>query len=348
MAGTPRVVFDFQSFYRSSDTTSIRTTSMTRTAFQTAATIFALLLAIVFFVGLGGRGHATAQLKADPQKKKESPAKAKAESAGPYFYIVAADPQLLFKQKDDRNWRTTVDHINRLQPAFVVVCGDLVQAPNEASKWDKPENVVAFDKLAALYNAGAKRLDPKISLFNVAGNHDVSSVPTPQTLQWYESRFKTKPWYRFERKGSLFVVLESNLLRNATGAPKEGAAQLKFIDETIALAKKGKYAHRTAYMHHPLCTHSVDEKDGYFNIQKKVRLDLIKQFTEAKFDAVFCGHYHRNAYVKSGTLELITTSSCGAALGKDPLGFRIVKVYPDRLEHEYVTLAKMPKRVELK
>ena len=80
----------------------------------------------------------------------------------------------------------------------------------------------------------------------------------------------------------------------------------------------------------------------------KVRLALIKRFKAAGFSAAFCGHYHRNAYVKSGKFEIITTASCGAALGKDPLGFRIVKVYPDRLEHAYVVFGKMPEKIELK
>ncbi|MEM7394662.1 MAG: hypothetical protein AAF492_20185, partial [Verrucomicrobiota bacterium] len=95
----------------------------------------------------------------------------------------------------------------------------------------------------------------------------------------------------------------------------------------------------------PLCLKSVDEKDQYFNIQLEPRKALLKRFHEHGFKAVFCGHYHRNAYVKDGDLELITTSSCGVALGKDPLGFRIVKVHPDRIEHEYVPFEKVPEHV---
>ncbi|MDA0839132.1 MAG: metallophosphoesterase [Planctomycetota bacterium] len=265
----------------------------------------------------------------------------------PYFYIVAADPQLLFNQKDDRNWRTTVDHINRLRPDFVIVCGDLIQAPNDAAQWENPKNLEAYDKLAAMYNAGAKQIDPKIKLYNVAGNHDVSLAPTPKTLAWYESRFGVKPWYRFEHNNALFVVLESNLIRNPSGAPDEATAQKRFIDESVSLAKSQRYAHRTAYMHHPLCLQAVDEADGYFNIPRAQRLDLIAQFKDAGFEAVFCGHYHRNAYVKTDNIELITTSSCGAPLGKDPLGFRIVKVYSDRLEHEYIPFERMPEKIEL-
>ena len=266
----------------------------------------------------------------------------------PYFFVVAADPQLLYKQKDDRNWRTTIGHINRIKPDFMIVCGDLVQAPNESVEWEDPKKVAEFDKLAALYTAGAKRLNPAIKLYNVAGNHDVSLTPTPRTLSWYESRFNTKPWYNFVHKNSLFVVLESNLLRNPKGAPKHAIAQKQFIDQSIKLAKQKPFAHRTVYMHHPLCINAIDEKDQYFNMPSKVRLALIRRFKEAGFVAAFCGHLHRNAYVKTGNFEIITTSSCGAALGKDPLGFRIVKVYPDRLEHKFVPFGKVPEKVELK
>ena len=97
-----------------------------------------------------------------------------------------------------------------------------------------------------------------------------------------------------------------------------------------------------------MCLKSADEKTQYFNIPKPIRTGLLRQFHDAGVRAVFCGHYHRNAYVKDGKMELITTSSCGAALGKDPLGFRIVKVYPDRIEHEYFAFEKLPGRVDLK
>jgi hypothetical protein len=51
---------------------------------------------------------------ADEPKPVQQGAAAASESAKsqkPYFYIVAADPQLLWGQKDDRNWQTAVDHI---------------------------------------------------------------------------------------------------------------------------------------------------------------------------------------------------------------------------------------------
>lgn len=271
---------------------------------------------------------------------------AKSESVEPYFFVVAADPQLLWKQKDDSNWRRTIKEVNRLGPDFMIVCGDLIQAPNNSKAWDNPASVASFNKLADIYLAAAKDLKPTIPLYNVAGNHDVSQQPTEKSLAWYEERFG-KAWYSFEHKNSLFVVLESNLLRDDAGAPDIARRQWQWLESTLEKTEKKDYDHKTAYMHHPMCIHSVDEKDGYFNMPQQPRAKLLDLFQKHGFKAVFCGHYHKNAYVKAGDLELITTSSCGVPLGKDKTGFRIVKVYPDRIEHDYFEFDKLPERVDL-
>jgi 3',5'-cyclic AMP phosphodiesterase CpdA len=272
---------------------------------------------------------------------------AHADPPKPYFYIVAADPQLLWGQKDARNWEEAVRHINRLEPDFVIVCGDQIQGANESKAWAEPEKIKAYDRLAKLYLDAAKKIKPEIKLYNVAGNHDVSLKPTAKTLAWYEGHFG-KPWYSFEHKQSLFVVLESNLLRESGGAPDLAIKQTGWLRETLAKAGGKSYLHKTAYMHHPMCLKSVDEKGAYFNMPLRLRTEMLRMFHAREFRAVFSGHFHKNAYVKDGELELITTSSCGKALGKDPLGFRIVKVYPDRLEHKYYGFDKLPEKIEFK
>ncbi len=281
----------------------------------------------------GTHGRTTASASGDTKTPK------------PYFYVVAADPQLLWGQKDDRNWQSTVDHINRLKPDFVIVCGDLIQGANESKAWDDPKKVEAYDQLAKLYLDAAKKINPEIKLYNVAGNHDVSLKPTVKTLAWYEGHFG-KPWYTFEHKQSLFVVLESGLLRESGGAPDLAIKQSEWLRDTLTKTGEKNYAHRTAYMHHPMCLENVAEKGGYFNMPLQVRTEMLQMFHQQEFRAVFSGHYHRNAYVKDGEMELITTSSCGKSLGKDPLGFRIVKVYPDRIEHKYYGFDEVPKAVE--
>ena len=95
-------------------------------------------------------------------------------------------------------------------------------------------------------------------------------------------------------------------------------------------------------MHHPMCLKSIDDPDQYFTIPRQKRAQLLELFHKHRVTAVFSGHYHRNAYVKHGNLELVTTSSTGKPLGRDPVGFRIVKVSPDRIQHAYYGYDSMP------
>ncbi len=64
-------------------------------------------------------------------------------------------------------------------------------------------------------------------------------------------------------------------------------------------------------------------------------------------DVVFSGHYHNNALNIFGRVELVTTSAVGKPLGNAPSGMRIVKIYSDRIEHEYYGLDELPYSLNL-
>jgi predicted phosphodiesterase len=251
----------------------------------------------------------------------------------PWTYIVAADPQLYMKQADDSKWQQAVRAVNDRAPEFLIICGDLVNAENDAKKWRDPKVMAHHDSLARDYWKSAKKLS--MPLYNVAGNHDVALQPTAETVAWYRKNFG-EPWYSFTHRDSLFVVVESNLIRDPAGAPELANKQWRWIESTLRESDKHKYAHKSMYMHHPLCKKDVNEADDYFNIQLEPRQRLLKLLHAHGFKTVFCGHLHRNAYARDGDLEIITTSSCCAPLGSDPRGFRVVTVHPDRLEHHYV------------
>jgi hypothetical protein len=63
--------------------------------------------------------------------------------------------------------------------------------------------------------------------------------------------------------------------------------------------------------------------------------------------ACFSGHYHRNNIAQYGEIPVITTSAVGKQLGKDSSGFRIVKVFSDKIEHEYVDFENVPDQMIL-
>lgn len=249
-----------------------------------------------------------------------------AEEPCRFFFVVAADPQLFWGPLE--LWQKAIAEVNRLKPAFLVVCGDLIQDPGN-------------EEQAKAYLEAAEKLDASIPLHNVAGNHDVYSNPTPESIAWYEKRFG-KAWGSFEHGGCLFLVLESDLLNQPDRAPELAERQVAWLEKTLREAKSKEFDRIIVFKHFPLCLQKVDEKDQYFNVPGPRRRKLLELFHASGVTAVFSGHHHRNGYVKDGDLELVITSSSGKPLGKDPVGFRIVKVFDDRIEHRYYGYDELP------
>ena len=262
-------------------------------------------------------------------------------ASGPYKIVVGADPQLFMRQKNDLFWQQTIDLVISLNPDFFIVCGDLTNAGNKASRWEDPVRAASYEKQAAAYLSGSKRLEKHLPVYNVAGNHDVTLRPTPERLAWYENKFG-KAWYSFEHRNSLFIVLESNLLRDPSGAPQKAKEQKEWFKKLLQKSKHKNYDHKFAFMHHPMCLKSVSEKSGYYNMPEKIRNELLDLFHDNNFTAVFSGHLHKNNYMRVGKLELITTGSCCVPLGKDPKGVRIVEISKEHIQHKYYNLEQKP------
>jgi hypothetical protein len=83
---------------------------------------------------------------------------------------------------------------------------------------------------------------------------------------------------------------------------------------------------------------AIYEADGTNNMPLTVRNQLLNLFHTYGVKAVFSGHAHKNSYVRDGDLEIVTTSSCLCSLGSPatPQGFRVIKVYPNHIDHEYI------------
>jgi 3',5'-cyclic AMP phosphodiesterase CpdA len=169
-------------------------------------------------------------------------------------------------------------------------------------------------------------------------------VPTPETLAWYEQRFGP-PWYVFTHKTAQFVVLESNLLKNPQGAPEAAERQLDWLKQTLTAEMPGGVRQRIVFMHHPLCLKSLDEGEGYFLLPKQRRAELAELFRRRGVKTVFSGHYHGNAVVRDGDLEMVTTNGLAKTLCGDPLGFRIVRVGPKGVEHTFYAHEDVPEKL---
>ena len=259
-------------------------------------------------------------------------------SSRPFTFFQMADTQFGFFNankefsRETRNFEAAIAATNRLKPAFVVVCGDLVNKPA-----DLPQ-ITEYKRIAAM-------LDPSIKLYNVSGNHDVENIPTPASLAAYKQHFGADR-YTF-RSGNVFgIILNSSLIKEPSVVPDEAAAQELWIKSALKKAKNSGAKNIMVFMHHSLFLKDPNEPDEYFNIntdRRKVYLELFKQYGVKQ---VFAGHYHRNSYGKAGDMEMITTGPVGRPLGVDSSGFRIVYVKGRIVDHKYYALDSLPNQLK--
>lgn len=252
------------------------------------------------------------------------------------FFMQLADPQFgAFTADADfaqetANYEFAVANINRLRPAFVVICGDLI-------------NKVGDPVQAAEYFRITSMIDKTIPVHAVAGNHDVGNEPTPETVAAYRRRFGPN-YYAFRHGRVHGIVIDTSVIGAPAKVESEARAQEAWLKEELVRARSSGATHVVVFQHHSWFLESPDEASQYFNIPIEIRrryLDLLKG---AGVRYVFAGHYHRNAFGRDGALEMITSGPVGRPLGADPSGLRIVRVGDDRLEHTYYGMGLIPNR----
>ena len=256
------------------------------------------------------------------------------------LFLQMSDPQFgMYSENKDFaqetvNFEFAIATANRLRPKFVVICGDLInQAGNSAQ--------------AAEYHRIAAKLSPAIKLYNVAGNHDVGNQPTTASLADYRERFGAD-YYKF-RSGDLEgFVLNSSLIGAPEHAQAEAARQEEWLKSELAKARAEGIRYKVIFQHHPWFLDTADEPDQYFNIPAVTRKRYLELFHESGVTHVFAGHYHRNAYGRDGSLEMITTGPVRKFLGNDPSGLRVVTWSDAGIEHQYYGLGSIPHEVTIK
>jgi 3',5'-cyclic AMP phosphodiesterase CpdA len=262
-----------------------------------------------------------------------------AGAAEPFFFIQLSDPQFgMFTGNKDfaqetANFEFAVATVNRLRPKFVVITGDLVNKPGDAAQ------IAEFKRIAA-------KVDPAIPVYNVAGNHDVENVPTPETIAAYTNGFGPDR-YVFRYGGLAGLVLNSSVIHSPQKTTNEYAAQEQWLRTELERARADGAQHIVIFQHHPWFLKTADEADEYFNIPKERRAPHLALFREFGVKHLFSGHYHRNAVARDGDLEAVTTGPVGQPLGGDKSGLRVVIVRDSGLEHRYYHFGELPTHIDL-
>jgi len=257
----------------------------------------------------------------------------------PFFFIHMTDPQFgMFTENKDFERETelftqAIAHVNRLSPAFLVITGDMIHQPGD------PAQTAEFHRIL-------NGLDRDIPAYILPGNHEVGGTPTHDSMDWYHKTFGPDRFV-FSIGRTAFVGINSCIIHTPDEVGDLVRAQRDWLEKTLAELQTRQPANIIIFQHHPLFLRQPDEKDEYFNMPSGTRRDYLNLYKQHGVTAVMAGHYHRNCLGTDGELQMIVTGPVGKPLGNDPPGLRIVKVFPDRIEHKYHTLDAIPETVHV-
>jgi 3',5'-cyclic AMP phosphodiesterase CpdA len=256
-------------------------------------------------------------------------------SSSPFFIIQVTDPQFgMFESdkgfsKETELYEKAVNAINRLNPDFVVITGDLVNNKDDRSQ------IAEFKRITANINS-------KIPVYYSPGNHDIGQSPEQKDIDLFVSDYGHDR-FSFKHKKSYFIGLNSCIIKSTTPVLEE--LQYNWLKEK--LSKTGKVKQIIVFCHYPLFLNSSDEPEAYFNIPPETRNRYLSLFKEYNVKALFAGHLHNNASAKYEDIDMITTSAVGKPLAKAPSGIRIIKIYPDKVESAFYGLDEIPEKIIL-
>lgn len=251
----------------------------------------------------------------------------------PWFFIQLTDPQFGMFESNERFEKETILYekavakLNSLDPDFVVITGDFVHDPNSVSQMNEFKRITA-------------KINPKIPIYYTPGNHDLGQIPDEESLKKYKRNYG-RDRFSFEHKGSSFIGFNTSFIKAKLEKPEQ--KQFNWLAKKLQQSQHKQ--HIILFTHYPFFNKTADEPEAYSNIGTEYRVKYLELFEKKGVEAVFSGHYHNNSLSTYGKVQLVTTSALGKPLGKAPSGFRIIKVYNDKLEHEYFGLDELPDSV---
>lgn len=249
-------------------------------------------------------------------------------------FIQMSDPQFGMFLKDaafpheTANFDFAIATANRLNPAFVVITGDLVNARENAAE------VAEFQRIAA-------KLSPGIRLFNVPGNHDVGNEPSPESLATYRQRFGPD-YYTFRVGDIAGFVVNSSLLKAPAKTAAEAAKMESWLAAELAKAKADGMKNLIVFQHIPPFMKSADEPETYDSFPLETRARYLKLLHEYGVKHLFAGHYHATVEARDGDLEIHITGPVGMPLRGGKSGMRMVSVNGGSLWQQYYDFGVLP------
>ena len=226
---------------------------------------------------------------------------------------------------DREYFQTAVGNTNQLEPApdVVLITGDLVDCADSERQWSD-------------YTKTAASLNPPV--YELMGNHEGF---TEEGLARFRRKLKKNDFYSFTIKDVLFLVLNSNYLKEPERFSEQTRLHRVFAEEELDTHRAVK--HKIILLHHPLYLEDPDESEDYFTLPPTQRQWVLGLVEEHNVLAVISGHYHRNHVIRYKNTALITTGPTSEPIGQDNTGqeaqrgFRVLDLdlNTGAINHEY-------------
>jgi len=244
------------------------------------------------------------------------------EAWEPFYFMQMADTQLGFGNyaAERKLLGIAVAEINRLRPTFAIVCGDLTNAwPAGWVGANGRQHKDPADRAAQVrdFKEACSRVDPKIPLVCVCGNHDIGNRPNAQTIDGYRGDFGDDH-FTFWIKGVKCIVLNSQLWKDDSDAHDLRTAHDAWLHAELDAEDTRRARHVILFSHIAPFLHHADEPGGYFNIDPTTRGEWLHAVARSGATTWFCGHWHRNGggvfTSPEGRVEVVVTSAAGSVI----------------------------------
>ena len=234
-----------------------------------------------------------------------------------WSFVVVADAHLTENRKGEptgeEKFKKVLERIDAINPRpdFMLLLGDIHE----------------------------KKLEPllpqiKITVHPIAGNHEGQA--NRKTLRkMFPEDFQDKDFYTFEHKKCLFIAMCTAAANDHVGhfesqdiTPSVG--QCQWIEEQ--LKKGGQFQSVFLYGHIPPAENQLEATSISWN-DSCYLLDLVRRYQPR---ALFFGHIHKQKTFKVDNATVYVVRSCNWNSRGEPTGFLHVKVFPNRVETEFI------------
>ena len=196
---------------------------------------------------------------------------------------VKKAPKITHFENEALRFSKAIERAIEVNPAFVIVCGDMINTPGAANE------VAAVKRIAA-------GLPKSIPIFWTPGNHDVGGdtvQPTDESIATYRADFGDD-YHSFDHGDSTFIVLDSCVLQRPENVPGELDRQMRFVESSLQSARSRGAKHIVVFTHHPLFLDNAEEPDGdlpfapsppnqmpgYWTVPRERRMPLVELFRQ--------------------------------------------------------------------